>query len=277
VSTARDVIEMLRRHYLPEGRQPAGIFAPEIQAPTGLRRADLIWQGVTTAAGSELIGHEVKVSRQDLLVELADPAKADPWQRYCDRWWLVVSDPALIDGLTLPPSWGVMAPPSGRRTRSMTVLVEAPVLKPDDKALAYATIAKWLHWRHHNLDAQHRMTRAENDSLREANAKLRERVPLQSHAQEKIQQVVERIVRSLGGVTGSGQVGSWDRQVEVEDIVSAMRDLGTVYERARTVKFGVEAALGALRRATEAIRPEAIDDLAAAVEAIEKPCAEEAA
>lgn len=62
-TTARDVLDMLRRHYLPEGKPPGGIFAPEIQSPDGGRRADLIWQGVTAGSGYRLIGHEIKVTR----------------------------------------------------------------------------------------------------------------------------------------------------------------------------------------------------------------------
>src|SRR5690348_2999491 len=75
--TAKHMVEMLRRHYLPEGRPPAGVFAPEIGSPDGKRRADLIWMPTTIAGGTGLHGHEIKVSRSDLLTELDDPTKAD--------------------------------------------------------------------------------------------------------------------------------------------------------------------------------------------------------
>jgi hypothetical protein len=111
-ANASAMIAMLRRHYIPDETRPSGIFAPEIQAPgSSGRRADLIWLGCTAAAGDELIGHEIKISRADLLNELADLSKSHSWQRYCDRWWLVVPHEALIHGLELPPSWGVMLPP----------------------------------------------------------------------------------------------------------------------------------------------------------------------
>lgn len=131
-TTAAEVLDLLRTHYLPENRPAGGLFAPEIASPDGRRRADLIWVP-TTIAGRHtdtIVGHEVKVSRSDVLTELSDPTKADPWAQFCSRWWLVVSDPSLVVGLDIPDAWGVMAPPSGRRTRSMTILRPAPRLTP---------------------------------------------------------------------------------------------------------------------------------------------------
>jgi hypothetical protein len=148
VVSAVDVLAMLRRHYLPEGRPAGGLFAPEIGSPNGTRRADLIWLPTTVTGGASrwgpaLVGHEVKVSRADVLTELSDPTKADPWMRYCTAWWLVVADPALVAGLDVPPTWGVMAPPSGRRTRSMTVLRPAPELHPAEQTPAVARLLAW--------------------------------------------------------------------------------------------------------------------------------------
>lgn len=164
VTTSTDVVAMLRRHYLPEGRPASGIFMPEIASPCGKRRADLLWAPVTSNAGG-LVGHEVKVSRSDVLAELADPTKADAWMRYCERWWLVVSDPALVAGLDIPETWGVMAPPSGRRTRSMTILQAAPRLKPTDTTLAYQRVNSWLFHRQEDVINRdlHRLRGAERE------------------------------------------------------------------------------------------------------------------
>ena len=146
MASSADMLAMLRRHYLPEGRPPAGLFAEEIASPCGSRRADLIWVPTTSMAahGARIIGHEVKVTRSDVLTELADPAKHDPWSRYCDRWWLVVSDPEIVKGLDIPDGWGVMAPPSGRRTRTMTVLRPAPKLSPENAGPALSRISAFV-------------------------------------------------------------------------------------------------------------------------------------
>lgn len=55
-------------------------------------------------------GHEVKVSRSDLLTELKDPEKAEAWARHCHYWWLVVSDSSIVKLAEIPDSWGVMVP-----------------------------------------------------------------------------------------------------------------------------------------------------------------------
>jgi len=143
--TSHDVIELLRNQYIAPSKPAGGYFCAELPDPTGKRRADLIWVPTTWQERGQIIGHEVKVSRADVVAELADPTKADAWARYCDRWWLVVSDSALIDGLPIPDNWGVMAPPSGRRRRTMTIVKDAPKLSPADKALAFANVITRLH------------------------------------------------------------------------------------------------------------------------------------
>lgn len=148
--TADELLAMLRRHYLPESRPPAGVFAAEIESPCGKRRADALWMPTTWSGERALVGHEIKVTRSDVLAELADPTKADAWAKFCDRWWLVVADPALVDGLDVPESWGIMSPPSGRRTRSMTIVREAPKLTPVDTGPAFRRVAVWLHNRGHD-------------------------------------------------------------------------------------------------------------------------------
>lgn len=58
--------------------------------------------------GPMLHGHEVKVSRSDWLTELRDPEKAEAFRRYCDFWWLVVSDKSIVRDGELPPGWGLI-------------------------------------------------------------------------------------------------------------------------------------------------------------------------
>jgi hypothetical protein len=227
-TTASEMLKLLRRHYLPDESRPAGIFAPEIQAPgSTLRKADLIWLGCTAAAGSYLVGHEIKVSRADVMVELADLTKTDPWQRYCDQWWLVIPSPPLIAGLALPDSWGVLIPPSGRRTRSMTVHREAPALKPAEQAPALRTIAAWLHWRLRDSRNRVESLRARTE---DAEAALRELRTYQPQVRDPDRDVVSRIVSALGGQRGN-DVGGWRQKVEVDDVVAALQDLGGAYAR----------------------------------------------
>lgn len=246
--TSRDMIEMLRRHYLPEGKPPAGIFAAEIQAPLSDRRADLIWQGVTAAGGSELIGHEVKVSRADLLAELADLTKSDPWHRFCDRWYLVIPHLSLTEGLEIPPTWGILTPPSGRRTRSCTIARPAPKLNPYPKAPALLTLATWLHWRHHNAAEGRRAAEADAEQARESAAHWQRQVPAGDRHKSPQQEVVEQIVRELGGVRYGTGIGEWGTEIQPSDIVAALKDLGSIQHLADAAKRKLDSNRDELRR-----------------------------
>jgi hypothetical protein len=61
--------------------------------------------------GIELHGIEIKVSRNDWLKELGDPAKADEIARFCDRWWVAAGDESIHQWDSLekrnPVSWYV--------------------------------------------------------------------------------------------------------------------------------------------------------------------------
>lgn len=223
--TAHDLMQLLHRHLIPDETKPAGVFASEIQAPghSG-RRADLIWWGATAASGRELVGYEVKVTRADLMAELSDLTKSDPWQRYCDRWYLVLPDTALADGLELPPTWGVLTPPSGRRTRSMTVVTKAPKLSPQDKTPALATLLNWMHWRHHNMSTRLETMRKEVAGLQAECDDLKLLAPTQHGQRRREQEVVARIVRALG-VNHDGSLGYYRGTLDVEDVVAVLKDV----------------------------------------------------
>ncbi|QDH93128.1 hypothetical protein QDA02_gp37 [Microbacterium phage Margaery] len=137
--TAKDMLAMLAKHYEPPPSKPhGGRLVEEIQAPRGTRRADALYMPITTAGRGTIIGHEIKVTRSDVITELRDPHKADSWLRYCSRWWLVVADAAFLDGLDVPAEWGVLAPPSRANTRFMTVVRQAPTLTPDPAIMSEA-------------------------------------------------------------------------------------------------------------------------------------------
>lgn len=78
------------------------------------------------ATTQALIGHEVKVSRADWLTELRDLSKAERIKQFCNHWYLVVSDAAIVKDGELPVGWGLMVL-AGSKLR---VKVKAPVLNP---------------------------------------------------------------------------------------------------------------------------------------------------
>jgi hypothetical protein len=80
-----------------------------------------LWTGYGALRGPKLHGHEVKVSRSDWLTELRDPEKAEAFRRYCDFWWLVVSDKDIVKPGELPAGWGLMV----AHGRSVRVVIPA--------------------------------------------------------------------------------------------------------------------------------------------------------
>lgn len=140
----------MRRDLIRKPDQPAGVFMTEVGSPDGHRRADALY--IPAVGGTGIIGHEIKVSRSDVLAELADPHKAEAWKKYCIRWWLVVADAKLVDGLEIPDDWGVKTPPTQQNRRQFTVIKPAPKLDPHPLGPALSRIATV--WAYRQRDAE---------------------------------------------------------------------------------------------------------------------------
>lgn len=75
--------------------------------------------------GLYFTGVEIKVSRGDWLRELAQPYKAEEFQKYC-RHWYVAAPAGLLSPDELPPAWGLLAC-QGTTTK---IVKPATTLKP---------------------------------------------------------------------------------------------------------------------------------------------------
>lgn len=93
-------------------------------------RADAVAVNTWPSRGLAIHGFEIKVSRGDWLRELRDPAKSAPVQKYCDRWWVAVSDAKIVRPGELPATWGLLVLKSDR----LLTLHEAPPLTPEPVA-----------------------------------------------------------------------------------------------------------------------------------------------
>jgi hypothetical protein len=91
------------------------------------RRADAVWLDITDPRRPQVEVHEIKVSRADLIAELRRPEKAAVWMQQAHRFWLTLPNRALLDGLVLPESWGVLVLPFGS---APIVVRPAPALTP---------------------------------------------------------------------------------------------------------------------------------------------------
>lgn len=120
---------LLRKRY--DDQRGAWVYLTEVRNATGYKAnsaVDALALSLWPSRGIELHGHEIKVSRGDWLRELKDVRKSQPIQRYCDRWWLVIGDPDIVQPGELPPTWGLMAVKGGR----LVAVKEAPKLEREE-------------------------------------------------------------------------------------------------------------------------------------------------
>lgn len=246
------ILTALSRWYRPAGKFPPGIFVSEIESPCGLRRADALFLTLT-AAGYGLVGHEIKISRSDLIAELADPAKADPWLKYCDRWWLVVSDPAIAEGLPIPDAWGLMTPPTNAKHRAFRVLKEAPPLRPQNQAPAFRRMLKWQMVANmadtESADRKLSRLRAEKEMLERKLIDRDARAGGYGGADEliKIREIVKQAETRLAGDLRIYLIDGLD----IDHVVSAIVDATAAANAAKSVRDEAERLIKELDRATE--------------------------
>ena len=245
---------MLRAHYIAPRRPAAGYFCAELQAPTGNRRADAIWLPLTATARGQIIGHEIKVSRADVIAELADPGKSDAWSRYCTQWWLVIAGPSLIEGLDVPRGWGIMTPPSGRSKRLMTVLRPAPEHFPMEQTLALSTIMARMFWAGDDTDAKIRFLTADRDqqaeTARSLSAQLRDaQGTIRSLGESPREQArVQEVLAAVNQVARERGAGSWwaERYASADDVAAAIVDVAAARQLTESLSQDVAFHLGQL-------------------------------
>lgn len=137
--TERDMLDLLLNRYNTERRGTIAdryVRAEHVRSTQKLGRFCSIADFIAIdkyAAHQSLIGHEVKVSRADWLTELRDPTKAERIKRYCDYWYLVVSDASIVRADELPEGWGLMVK-AGNRLR---IKHRAPKLTPEVMTLDF--------------------------------------------------------------------------------------------------------------------------------------------
>lgn len=121
-----DVWPLLRRRF------PAGEYAllREVRNEAGHaanRSADGIAMNLYPSRGLEVHGIEIKSHRNDWLREIKQPAKAEAFFKYCDRWWLVTADETVAKLEEIPDTWGWLVAKGDR----LYTKKEAPKLTPE--------------------------------------------------------------------------------------------------------------------------------------------------
>jgi hypothetical protein len=146
--TERMMLDAIHRRYSQRaGNGPRYVVAEHVRNQCGfggdyfgtgpLRTADALAVDLWPSSGHLVHGFEVKVSRSDWLHELKDPEKAEAFKPYCDHWWLVVPDAAIVRD-DLPNGWGLLV--DGKA--GLRIKKRAPHLERE--AMPFEMTAAWL-------------------------------------------------------------------------------------------------------------------------------------
>ncbi len=84
---------------------------PQVGNATGMftrRHADAVALSLWPSRGIHLHGFEIKCDRRDWKRELENPEKAEEIAQFCHYWWVVVSDPSIVEEGELPAGWGLI-------------------------------------------------------------------------------------------------------------------------------------------------------------------------
>ena len=133
------VCQLILKKYAPP--EWATLF--EVANATGSaarRYADVVAMNLWPSRGLEVLGFEVKVSRQDWKRELADPSKSSAIQKYCDYWWVVAGHKTVVQPQELPANWGLLVAAGGK----LLCVKEAPKLTaaPLDRGFVAAVLRR---------------------------------------------------------------------------------------------------------------------------------------
>jgi hypothetical protein len=250
-TTAADVLDALRRDLIRRPEVPAGLLLSEVGSPDGKRRADALWLPCVAGLKGGIDGYEVKVSRPDVLAELADPFKAQSWKQYCRRWWLALPDASLIEGLEVPDDWGVKVMPTAGNRRMFTVVKPAPELEPAPLGPALARITTFIAYKQAATDRQVEFANHALDDERANRAAIVAR-ETQYKAREVSphEQLFNQVGEALNALKGGHHLNpfSGHRPEEIAEAILHVRQARKIRDHAaRTAKQQLDMVSYALR------------------------------
>lgn len=199
-----DLIDLIQKRHEGPGWKVFTELANGIGTMREHRRADAVAIGLWPSRGQEIHGYECKRSRSDVRKELADVTKADAVGKYCDFWWMVISDASIIDGLLVPSTWGVLTPRNGvlRAIRPAKKRKSAPVDRAFLAACVRSVTNHWVPREEHQrvIDQQH-------DAITEAVQHERERG---SDAEKAQHEALKRNVAVFEKASGLDIAHQWN-------------------------------------------------------------------
>lgn len=213
--TSDRIVAALRNRY---GREAALI--EQVANATGQRARrwlDVIAVGLWPSRGLYLHGIEVKVTRNDLVRELALPEKAEDVAKYCDRFFIAIPATLRWDDLAIPEGWGVYTVSDDSRADLVTLArpgVAIQALEPDRTFIA--AVARRLVEQHGDVE---RTRRIREEAAAEA-AAMHESM----HADELHRLMESERAARLEANTLRRALGTSNPEV-VRRVISIVRDL----------------------------------------------------
>lgn len=217
------------------------------------RSADAVAMNLWPSRGLAVHGVEIKLTRSDWLRELRDPAKSEPIQKYCDRWWVAVADDSVAQPEELPATWGLLV----LRGKKLVQVKEAPVLKPEP--LTRGFIAALLRRASEGMVHEARVAELVEEKIEQRAASRQHRVDGELRETRAKLAALEKQVAEFEMASGVRIHESWSYHVDAARVGAAVRAIlggsalegvGTL-ERARNVARAFvresEAMIEALR------------------------------
>jgi hypothetical protein len=246
--TASELRVLLRARYTA----PEWAYFDECRNGTGhmrrLRTADGLCLGLYPSRGMPLIGFEIKVARQDWIKELKTPDKAEEIAKYCNQWYLVVSDPAIVKPGEMPATWGLLAP--DKSGKALRIFTEAKPLDPEPLDRRFiASILRRASEGTVPIDTIEDRVRAEvaerverQKSLAQFNAE---------EAEKKYQNLLTRVrafeeasgVSDITSPWSGAKIGQAVRRVLLGDDTRIIADLDRLKRTASTIVTEIESAM----------------------------------
>lgn len=173
--------------------------------------ADAVVLNLWPSRGMELIGYEIKVSRQDWLNELKQPDKAWPVMQFCDRW-VLLSAPKVAKLDEIPLTWG-WAEFDGKRIKYRK---PAPALEA--KPLSKAFVASMVRRQVRDVEAIVRQAVREKEAAIEREVEQRVATTLRSRHEEA--QKIKDKAAAIEEAVGVNLLTGWR---PAEEVAAALR------------------------------------------------------
>jgi len=244
MKTSADVYAALRDRF----RDPEFALLFEVRNGTGYQRreryADALAMSLWPSRGLELHGIEVKASRSDWLSEKANPEKSAEIQRFCNRWWLAVSDEKIVAPGELPPTWGLLVP----RGSKLVAKVEAPQLtaEPITRAFLASVLRNAARKLTDSKEVDAIVERRVEDARKSFEESSQyERTRLKEEADDLRRKIID--FESAAGITirgwDRGKIGAAVKLVLSGGIESQRRELERMAEEASSIAQSIKTVL----------------------------------